>query len=191
MLEVSGPVQDGLRLVLKIPPKLAADTVWKGLVISEVCAEEILEFRPSDWSFFRGAMLMLMPSLGHRTTQKRGSKRDAVGPVESGGFKMVLTLLTKAIAVQVRISIIEFGEPGFQRLLSRFYLDRSGRQSLVLVLQVGFHELLEQPIGRSCCGSLFGAYVLFWFAGANCAWWNISLRARALCHLCGVESVIV
>ena len=106
MLEVSGPVQDGLCLVLRIPPKLAANTVCKGLVVSEVCLEETLEFRPSDWSLFRGATLMLMSLLGHRTTQKRGGKWDTVRPIGSGGFKVVLTLLTKAVAVQVRIPII-------------------------------------------------------------------------------------
>ena len=86
---------------------------------------------------------MLMPSLGHRTAQKRGGKRDAVGPVGSGGFKVVLTLLTKAVAVQVRILIIKVGESGFQRLLSKLCLDWSEKQSLILVLQVGFHELLK------------------------------------------------
>ena len=153
MLEVSGPVQDGLRLVLRIPPKLAANTVCKGSVVSEVRPEETLEFSPSKWSLFRGATLMLMPSLGYHTTQKRGSKWDTVGPVGSGGFKVVLTLLTKAVAVQVRIPIIEVGKPGFQRLLSKLCLDWSGRQSLILVLQVDFHELLEQPIGRSRSGN--------------------------------------
>ena len=123
MLEVSGPVQDGLRLVLRIPPKLAADTVCKGSVVSEVCSKEALEFRPSDWSLFHGATLVLMPSLGHRTAQKRGGKRDAVGPVGSGGFKVILTLLTKAVAVQVRILIIEVGEPGLQQLLLKLCLD--------------------------------------------------------------------
>ena len=66
---------------------------------------------------------------------------------------MVLTLLTKAIAVQVRVSIIKVGEPGLQRLLSRLCLDRNRRWGLVLVLvlQVGFHELLEKLFvgGRS------------------------------------------
>ena len=64
-------------------------------------------------------------------------------------------------------------------------------KSLILVFQVSFHELLEQPIGRSCCGSHFGAYGLLWLAGVNRAWWNVSSRARASCHLCGAESVIV
>ena len=99
MLEVSGPVQDGLRLVLRIPPKLATNTVCKGSVVSEVRPEETLEFSPSKWSLFRRARFVLMPSLGHRTTQKRGGKGDAIGSVGSSGFKVVLTLLTKAVAV--------------------------------------------------------------------------------------------
>ena len=123
MLEVSGPVQDGLRLVLRIPPKLAANTVCKGSVISEIRPKETLEFRPSDWSLSHEATLMLMPLLGHRTIQKQGGKWDTVGPAGYSGFKVVLTLLTKAIAVQVRISIVEVGEPGFQWLLSKFCLD--------------------------------------------------------------------
>ena len=88
-------------------------------------------------------MLMLMPLLGYRNTQKRGGKKDVIGPVGAGGFKVILTLLTKVVAVQVRIPIIEVEEPGFQRLLSKLCLNWSGRRSLILVLQVGFHELLE------------------------------------------------
>ena len=74
MLEVSGPVQDGLPLELRIPPKLAADLVCKSLVVSEVCAKETLELHLSNWSLFRRATFMLIPSLGHRTMQKLGGE---------------------------------------------------------------------------------------------------------------------
>ena len=77
---------------------------------------------------------MLMPLLGHCIAQKRGSKKDAVGPVGSGGFKVVFTLLTKALAVQVRIPIIEVGKPGLQRLLSKLCMNWSRKRSLILVL---------------------------------------------------------
>ena len=72
---------------------------------------------------------------------------------------MVLTLLTKAIAVQVRVPIIKVGEPGLQRLLLRLCLHRSGRRGLVLVLvlQVGFHELLEKPLVGRRSGSWSGS----------------------------------
>ena len=92
---------------------------------------------------------MLMLLLGHRITQKRGGKWDMVGPVGSGSFKVVFTLLTKVVVVQMRIPIIEVGKPGFQRLLSKLCLDWSKKQSLILILQVDFYELLEQPISRS------------------------------------------
>ena len=103
---MSGSVQDKILLVLKILPKLTADTVCKGSVVFKVCPEETLEFRLRKWSLFRRATLMLMPSLGHRTIQKQGGKKDAVGSVGSGVVKVVLTLLTKAVIVQVKISII-------------------------------------------------------------------------------------
>ena len=78
---------------------------------------------------------------------------------DSGGVKVVLTLLTKTIAVQVRVHIIKVGEPGLQRLLLKFCLDRSGRRGLVLVLvlQVDFHELLEKPLVRGRSGSWSGS----------------------------------
>ena len=107
---MSGPVQDRLCLVLRIPPKLSADTVCKSSAVSEVCPEETIKFRLSDWSLFFRATLMLMPLLDHHSAQKQGGKKDAVRPVGFGGFKVVLTLLIKAVAVQVRIPIIQVGE---------------------------------------------------------------------------------
>ena len=123
MLEVSGPVQDGLRLVLRISPKLTIDTVCKGSIFSKICPEKTLKFCPSNWNFFRRAMFMLMPLLDPYTTKKWSGKKDTIGLIRSGSFKVVFILLTKAVTVQVRIPIIEVGEPAFQWLLSKLYLD--------------------------------------------------------------------
>ena len=112
MLKVSSLVQDALRLILRIPPKLAVDIVCKDLVMSEVRPEKTLEFRPSNWSFFHRATFVLILLLGYHTMQKQGGKRHVVGFIDSGSFKVALTLLTKTVAVQVRISIIEIGKPG-------------------------------------------------------------------------------
>ena len=100
-------------------------------------------------------MFLLVPTLYNWPTEERGGKWDAVGPASSGGIKVVLTLLTKAIAVQVRVPIIKAGKHGLQRLLLRFCLDRRKRRGLVLVvvLQVGFYELLEKPFVRGRSGS--------------------------------------
>lgn len=99
---------------MKILSKLAIDTVCKSLIVFKVYLEEILKFYPSDRGFFYKAMFMLMPFLGHYTMQKQGSTRDVVGPIGSSGFEVVLILLTKAIPVQMRITIIEVRKPGFQ-----------------------------------------------------------------------------
>ena len=71
---------------------------------------------------------------------------------------MILTLLTKAVAVQVRILIIYVGESSLQRLLSKLSLHRSWKRGLVLVLvlQVSFHELLKKPLVREWSRGLSG-----------------------------------
>lgn len=84
---------------------------------------------------------MLVLLMGYRSMQKQGGKKDVVGPAYFGSFKEVLALLTKAVAVQVGISVIDIRKPGFQKLLLKLYLDQSG--SLILVHQIGFHKLLE------------------------------------------------
>lgn len=89
---------------------------------------------------------MLMPLIGHRTIQIRGGKRDAVGPAGSGGFKMVFTLLTNVVAVQIKIFIIEVKELGLQQLLFKLCLNQNGRPSLILIFQISFYELLKQLI---------------------------------------------
>lgn len=66
---------------------------------------------------------MLMLLLNYCTRQKQGGKRDGVRPIGSDGFKLVLTLLTKVVAVQVEIFIIEVGKSNFQYLLLKLYLD--------------------------------------------------------------------
>lgn len=40
--------------------------------------------------------------LSHQITQKQGGKKDAVGPVSLNGFKVIFTLLTIVVVVQVR-----------------------------------------------------------------------------------------
>ena len=44
---------------------------------------------------------MLLPILYHRFAQKQGGKEDTIRACGSGALKVVLTLLTEAIAVYV------------------------------------------------------------------------------------------
>ena len=80
---------------------MAKNAVSKGSIVTEVLLEEVLELRPRYWVFGLGATFMLVPSLDHRSAEKQSGKRDSVGPVGPSGVKMILTLLTKAIAVKV------------------------------------------------------------------------------------------
>lgn len=54
---------------------------------------------------------MLILFLDYYIVQKRDGKRDAVGLISFGGFKIVFTLMTKAVVVQVKIPIIKIEEP--------------------------------------------------------------------------------
>ena len=56
-------------------------------------------------------------------TEEQSGKWDVIGPISSGDVKVILTLLTKAVAVQVRVFIIKIGELGLQQLLLKLCLD--------------------------------------------------------------------
>lgn len=55
---------------------------------------------------------ILMSFLNYDTTKKQGGKKDAVGPINPHSFKVIFILLTKVIAVQMRIFIVEIREMG-------------------------------------------------------------------------------
>ena len=129
-----------------------------------------------------------------------------VGTSSDGGINMILALLESVLGGLrvlndwLQSASLGVGVPCLEESLKASESLCSNRsvagcfcksKSLILVFQVGFHELLEQPIDRSCCRSLFGAYGLLWLAVVNRAWWDVSSRAQALYHLCGAESVIV
>lgn len=80
--------------------------------------------------------------------QKQSGKRDAVRPTGPSSFNVVLILLAKVVIVQIKISIIEVREQSLQQLFLKFSLDQSKKKSLILVFQLGFHELLEHSIVR-------------------------------------------
>lgn len=124
---MDGPIQEGLHLIPRILSKFTIDIVYKGLILFKVYLEETFEFRLSGQYFFCKGTLILVPSLSHHTMQKQGGKKDVVGPISFGGFKVVCTLLTKSVAIQEKILIIEVEELSFQRLLLKLYLNWNGR----------------------------------------------------------------
>lgn len=143
MLEVSSLVQNRPWLVLRILPKLTADTVYKTRSFPKFVWKKLLNstqvIKASSikwylcWYYYWVTILR----------KKQGSKKNAVGPTSSGSYEVVFTLLTKIVAIQVEVSIIEVETPGLQRLLLKFCLDWSRKQSLILIRQMGLYEILE------------------------------------------------
>ena len=85
--------------MLRDMSKLAKDAVSKNPIISKVRLEKIFEFLLRHWILGLEAMFLLVLLLDHRSAEKRGGKRDSIWLIGPGGFKMVLTLLAKTIAI--------------------------------------------------------------------------------------------
>ena len=62
--------------------------------------------------------LILSPSKTDTPTKKRGGERGLVGASGQGSVKMILTLLTKMVAIHVRFSKVQVRKPGLKRTLS-------------------------------------------------------------------------
>lgn len=115
---MSGSIQHGLELVLRVTPELTTDTVSKSPVVSKVLSEEILELSPRHRGLGLRATFMLVPSLYHRSSEERGGKKNAVRPVSPGGLEVILALLAKAVTIHVRVPVIEVREPSFEGLFA-------------------------------------------------------------------------
>lgn len=107
--------------------------------------------------------LILSPSEADPVIKERGGKRGLIRARGPGGVKMILTLLTKMVAVHVRLPGVQLREPGLERLFLRLRLGRS--RGLNLGLQIGLHKLFEQLVGggrsrsETRSGSVSGAEV--------------------------------
>ena len=107
MLKVGGIVSSFFQLVLGISSKLASHAIDKGLGVFEVLSEEVLELRPRDYSGAFVAALVLGPSEANGATEKCGGEKGTIHPYSALGFEIILTLLTKLVAIHVRFSEID------------------------------------------------------------------------------------
>lgn len=87
--------------------ELAASVVGEGPVVFMVLSEEILELGPRHRFLDFGATFMLVPLLNYYSAEKRGGKKDLVGPVSPNGFKVIFILLIELVAIQVQIAIVK------------------------------------------------------------------------------------
>ena len=58
---------------------------------------------------------------------------------------MIFALLAKAVAILVQVALVEDWKVDFQRLLSKFWLNKLSKLSLGL--QISLHEPFKQLIG--------------------------------------------
>ena len=118
MLKVGCPVKDFLLLVLGVPLKLFPISVHKGLAVTQATAEECLEFVLCDRDGDFGVMspLVLLPAEANLIPQEGCGKRNLGRSRSSSISKIVLTLLTKFVAVYVGLSAIYVRETGLQLL---------------------------------------------------------------------------
>ena len=112
------PVDDFLLLVLGVPLELFPVGVHKGLGVTLATAEECLEFVPCDRDRGFGVMslLVLLSVEADPVSQEGRRKRNPERSHGSSSSKIVLTLLTKVVAVHVRLSALYVWRTGLQLL---------------------------------------------------------------------------
>ena len=114
MLKVGGVVSSLFQLVFGVPSKLALDAIDKGLGVPEVLSEKVFKLRPHDWSGAFVVVLVLGPSEADVATKEYGSKEGTIYPCGAWDFKIILTLLTKVVAIHMRFSEIGLLGPSLE-----------------------------------------------------------------------------
>ena len=108
MFQVGRPVEDFLQLVLGVSLDLPSVGIHKGLGVTQAPAEEGLELVPRDRDRGIGVMspLVLLPAEANPVPEEGRGKGNPGRPRSSGGSKVVLTLLTRVLAVHVGLSAV-------------------------------------------------------------------------------------
>ena len=108
VLQVGCPVEDFLLLVLGVPLELSPVGVHKGLGVTKATAEECLEFVLCDRDRGFGVIspLVLLSAEADPVSQEERSKKNLGWSHSFSGSKIVLTLLTEVVTVQVGLSAI-------------------------------------------------------------------------------------
>ena len=104
--------------MLEVPLELSLIGVHKVLGVTQATAEECLEFVPCDQDEGFGFMspLELLPAEADLVPQEERGKENPGRSRSSSGSKIVPTLLTKVIAVHVRLSAVYVRGTGLQLL---------------------------------------------------------------------------
>lgn len=143
---MSSPIQHRLYLILWVLSKFTINAVSKSSIISQILSKESCEFGPCHWDSLR-ATFMQVPMLYYYSMEEWGSKWDTIRPAGLNDLKIILTLLAKAIAIYIQITIIEVGESSLKGLFMK-------TRFVILFQQlngscISFEKLLTQLIGRT------------------------------------------
>ena len=108
VLQVGRLIEDFLLLMLGVPAKLSPVGVHKSLSVTKALSEECFELVPRDRDRGFGIMfpLVLLPTEADPVPQERRGKGNPGRSRGSSGSKIVLTLLTKVVAVHVGLSAV-------------------------------------------------------------------------------------
>ena len=105
MFQMRGPILYLLKLVLKISSKPILNAFYKDLRIVAILIEVSFEFflrynniRPFIMSM---TVFLLRPADADTNLEKRGYKWSAIVSISSSHIKMIITLLSKLIAIQM------------------------------------------------------------------------------------------
>lgn len=99
--------------------KLALNTINKSLRVSKILLEENLKLWPYNRSGALVAVLVLGLFEADNATEEIRGKQGTNYPCDTGCLKIIFILLTKMVAVYVRLSKIGLWGSGFIWALSR------------------------------------------------------------------------
>ena len=116
MLQVRGSILYFLLLVLGIPLDLGPDASHERGGFSETLPEKGLEFVPNRRNGIVAFHLsfVLLPAEVNPISKERGREEDAFVARGSGRVEIILTLLTKIIALHMQAPIVKVGVPGLE-----------------------------------------------------------------------------
>lgn len=130
MLQVYGQIWNIFLLVLGVSFDLDLIAINKNPKISQVLWKNSLELFPGnqDWALSLIFLLTLLPTKVDVVMHEKSCKENVVGPLGSGGGKLILTLLAKIIIFHVRLTMIYIWCWNLERFLTEF--GRRGSSSL-------------------------------------------------------------
>ena len=117
--------------MLEVPLDFSPVGIHKSLEVAQAPTEERLKLVPRDWdrNLCVMSLLVLLPAEADPVPKEKRGKGNLGKSCSSGGSKVVLTLLTKVVAIHVGLSAVYVWRAGLQLLLGHLRNDGSWDES--------------------------------------------------------------